>query len=374
MSSNGDESLIVTAGDPTQVSELAPKRNPLRALGVGAALVAVPVGGMYLYLKTKDASAARDRALENSYKYDVSRFQHVDPALVKFKPAGRIDTGLKAPRAIALTGAGHLLVAGDRVVRQMGTNGAVVKDIALDAAPYCVAVAGDGTVYVGLKGHVEVFSAEGKKLAAWPALGKDAYLSGIAVSGEHVYIADSGRRVVVRADKAGKVLGEIGRADPGRGLEGLLLPSPHLDVAVAADGSIWLNDTGRHRLENYAADGTLERWWGVGGTAIEKFPGCCNPTDFVLLKDGKFLTAEKGVARIKRYLPDGRLDCVVAPPAAFGENMTGLDLVVDAKGNVLALERGTSVVHVFSESAGTAGADEAGLRGQVARATEGGGS
>ena len=121
-----------------------------------------------------------------------------------------------------------------------------------------------------------------------------------------------------------------------------------MDAVFGPDGLIWLANPGLHRLEAYTPDGLLTRFWGTRGAGIESFFGCCNPADFAILPDGSFITAEKQIARIKRYDADGVFQSVVAPPAAFGVNMLGMDVAVNAQGQVLVLERGTRVVRVFA--------------------------
>jgi sugar lactone lactonase YvrE len=167
-----------------------------------------------------------------------------------------------------------------------------------------------------------------------------------------VYVADAGRRLVRRYNRQGKLLNELAKRDEARGIDGLLVPSAHLDVAVDANGLVWIANPGRHRLEAYSPDGTLHRYWGAAGGAIDAFHGCCNPADFLLLADGSFITAEKGLARVKRYDADGILESVITSPTDFSESPRGLDVAADASGNVLVLERGTRVVRVYGRTQG----------------------
>jgi hypothetical protein len=336
---------------PIQPSPTLARREPLlRRIAAGAAIVGVPVAGMLLYLKSQQQTAlGDDRGVGDQSEEDLARLSRVDPSLIRFHQTGRMDVGAGA-RAMTVDKVGNVIVAGTSVAHTIGAS--ATHEIRFAGAANCVAAADDGRLYIGFRDHVEVFAAGGQKQANWPALPSGAYLTGIAISGDSVYLADSGRRVVVRTDRSGRILNEIGRADASRGIPGLLLPSPHLGVAVADDGTIWVNNAGRYQLENYTPDGNLERFWGAFGTDVEGFIGCCNPTDFALLKDGSFITAEKGIARVKHYLADGRFDSVVAAPASFGQNMTGLEIVVDLQGRVLVLERGTSIVHIFAANGG----------------------
>ena len=316
-------------------------------------MAAIPIAGLYLYVRAERASNVRDMAMEKAVDYDIEKLQQIDPALIHYHESRKIETGMTCGRALALDRSGNLLVAGDTGIRFI-LPGGDREDWNLMVAPNAIAVSENGDVYAAMKDHVEVLGSDGARKASWPLLGEGAYLTGVAVAGDNVYLADSGRRVIIRTDLSGKTLSEIGRANPARGIPGLLLPSPHLGVAVAADASIWVNNAGRHQLENYKADGTLERFWGVSGTSVEAFSGCCNPAAFVLLPDGSFITAEKGIARVKHYRADGKFESVVAGPASFDGATSSLSIVVDSGGRIYVLERGTGRVHVFERNAGGA--------------------
>lgn len=79
----------------------------------------------------------------------------------------------------------------------------------------------------------------------------------------------------------------------------------------------------------------------------EGFCGCCNPSNFAILSDGSFVTSEKGIERIKVYLPDGTFKCIVAGPDAFIEGTTGLDLAVNSRDRIFVLDPEKRMVRVF---------------------------
>jgi hypothetical protein len=70
-----------------------------------------------------------------------------------------------------------------------------------------VAVAGDGTVYVGLRDHVEVYDAKGRRVNAWDGPGNKAWLTGLALGENDLFAADSGNRMILRYDRSGKLVG-----------------------------------------------------------------------------------------------------------------------------------------------------------------------
>ena len=316
-------------------------------LGLGAALVVLPLGAAWAYTQLKDATNRQNRAEEDGATYRISALTKVDPALLKYHQVAPIITGMQAPRAMTVDAQGRVLVAGDRIIRILGPKGETVSDIALSEAPFCLAGSADGSIFVGFKEHIEVYAADGHRQAVWNSFGPNALLTGLAVHGPDVYAADAGRRLVVRCNRAGQVLGELGKND-GSPDVGLILPSPYLNVAGLPDGQVLVANPGRHRVEVYSPDGQLQSFFGTAGTAIANFVGCCNPSHLALLADGRIVTAEKGLGRVKVYLPDGRLDAVVAGPETFGNPNRGMELAVDAANRVLVLEPGTSNIRVFA--------------------------
>ncbi|MCK5845713.1 MAG: hypothetical protein KAG97_13450, partial [Victivallales bacterium] len=80
---------------------------------------------------------------------------------------------------------------------------------------------------------------------------------------------------------------------------------------------------------------------------LKGFLGCCNPTHIVITLKGEFVTAEKGVVRVKIYGPDGVFKCVVAPPSLFEEGAVITDLRVGLGGCVLVLDSKSTFLRVF---------------------------
>ncbi len=327
-------------------------------IGVLIALaVVVGLGAVVLI----DTTGEKGSGLSRVYDLDAERLARFDPNLILYEEARPpFATGFERSRAIAADSSGRLYLAGDHVVQVLSSAGTVERLIHPSQEPYCIAPGADGRIYVGLNDRVEVFDAAGQRLASWESLGEQAALTSIAVSKDHVFVADAGNEVVWHYDAVGTLVNRIGEKDLSRNIPGLVVPSPYFDVAVAPDGLLRVADPGRTRIEAYTFDGDLELAWGQGGLAIERFCGCCNPANFAMFSDGRYVTVEKGLIRVKVYDPDGSFIGVVAGPEQLVEGGAsrvfesaedarrgGFDVAVDEAGHVYVLDTIENRVRVF---------------------------
>jgi hypothetical protein len=322
------------------------------------------VGGVSITTSMRLARGASPGKDPNPFAYDVERLRKTDPKLIHYEQVGRFPSPKPDPRRIAIGREDRVYIAAGNYVSVLDGEGTRISEIDLGTAARCVAVAGDGTIYAGVRDHVEVFDRKGKRLATWESPGKRTWLTGLAVGENDVFAADAGNRVVLRYDKSGKLAGRIGERNKERNIPGLVMPSPYLDVKLGRDGLLRVNNTGRHRVEAYTVTGDLEFFWGKPTAAIEGFCGCCNPVGLALLPDGRYVTCEKGLPRVKVYSPEGVFESVVAGPESFVENakatfvkggedcrLGGLDAAVDSQQRIYILDLVTNDVRVMKRKA-----------------------
>jgi len=328
---------------------------------VGAAAVIAGIAVIKL-----DVLGNKGSGLGKQFTYDIEKLAHVDPNLIMYEESAEpINTGLAASHSIAVDSQGLVYVAGDKTVRKFSAAGDSLAGIDLPAEPRCLTVAGDGSVYIGFKDHVEVYTAEGQLKANWDSLGPDAILTSIAVWKDDVFVADAGNRIVVRYNKPGEVLNRIGEKDPDKNVPGFVIPSAYFDLVVSKDGLLRVVNPGRLRVEAYTFDGDFEFSWGRASVDIDGFCGCCNPVNIAVLPDGGFVTCEKGLIRVKIYSGEGAFAGVVAGPeqlAPAGASRIctlpeecqsgGFDVAVDADGRVLVLDTIKNVVRIFTRKKG----------------------
>ena len=330
-----------------------PMSTGSKMLFVGIVMVAVFVAAYAIIGSNETTRQACGPG--KSCNYDLAAFQKTDPNIVKYEPAATLSTGLKNARGIAVGPDDKVYVTGGKLVRIFAYR-TMKSEITLDAAAECMAVAPDGTIYLGMRDHVEAWawSPDGARKESWPSLGERAFITSIAATEKDVFVADAGNRVILRYDRAGTLVNRIGQKDEARNVPGLVVPSHHLDVAMGPDGLLRVVNPGRHLIEAYTLEGDRETAWGKPSTEPDGFPGCCNPTD-IAIHGSMLFAADKGLLRVKAYEIDGTFIGLVAGPEAFAkvyekgepEDFHGLDLAVDSKGEVLVLDPSTGDVRVF---------------------------
>jgi len=287
---------------------------------------------------------SRRTELGKSFDYSLDEYRQVDPALIRYTEGEPLIPTIGKIAALAVAPDGKIYVGGENAVQVFPEQ----EIFPVDGTPTCLAVDDDGTVFIGMQDHVEIWSGDWKK-TVWASPGERAYLTSIAVDDWYVYVADAGNRRVWRYKKEGGTPREIGKKDWANGVRGFNIPSPFFDIDIGTDGSLWAVNPGHHALENYRPDGMPITAWENSSFTIKGFSGCCNPSHFSLMPDSSFVTAEKGLPRVKIHNVDGSLRCVVAAPDQFDEDVVGLDVAVDDLGRIYVLDPSRNHVRIFEE-------------------------
>ncbi|MHB9132467.1 MAG: NHL repeat-containing protein [Armatimonadota bacterium] len=310
-------------------------------VAVAALLVTV-----YLVMHLGDTLNPQNNGLGKEFRYDLTDLRKTDPTLIKYHEVAKFPTGFQQARGIC-NAANRLYLVGDQAIREFTSAGKLQRTIKLAAPPQCLAVAPNGSFFVGMNDHVEVVNADGSLRKRWSPPGKHPLISSLLVHEKDIWVADAGDRVVVRYDIEGKITAQLGKKDDAHNAPGLVVPGSCLDLAMAPDGLLRVVNPGRHQIEAYTRSGDMESSWGIASAAIEGFSGCCNPTQIAIFPDGRLVTAEKGLPRVKVYGPDGSFAGVVAGPESFAEEEKGLDVTVDATGRIYILDPTANVVRVY---------------------------
>ena len=220
------------------------------------------------------------------------------------------DVGLKFKRLSNFTmdAKGNLLCCdrGENVIKVVSQTGKLLDTWKLEFQPRGIAAAKDGTIYIGGIGQIARLDSKGKVLKTADAGDRfpEASVSGMAVDEKDVFVAfgtkgsTRSRSVIVRFDRDLANAVEI-----ARDLRGCCR---RLDMLLR-DGVLYVAENGAHRVVKYDRDGkVLSKWGQRARKDISGFGSCCNPMNLCFGPNGELYTAESGLARIKRYTPDGK--------------------------------------------------------------------
>ena len=326
-------------------------RHRPRAAVIAAILVVIAVlMALYAYLHPHAATSGDPQADEEAA---LKAAEPIDPSMIGYHEAGTFSVAFHEPRALAVDSDARIYVGGDRAVIRYSSDGKKLAEIALRGEPRCLAVGAfnhvkPGQLYVGMDEHVEVFDPNGTRLAVWKSAGAKAIFTSITTTEEEVWVADAGNRLVWHFDTTGRPLEPLGRPDPAKQRPGFLVTSHYFDVAAGTDDLIYVVNPRLLHVEGYTRNGDYETVWGQGSSSVADFFGCCNPAQLAVLPDGGFVTAEKGIPRVKTYSRVGRLQSVVAGPAQLSD--TPANLAADRHGRVLVLDSRAAKVRVFEKN------------------------
>jgi DNA-binding beta-propeller fold protein YncE len=134
-------------------------------------------------------------------------------------------------------------------------------------------------------------------------------------------------------------------------------------LAVAPDGSIWVADGENNRFQIFAPDGSLLEVWGTSGSGDGEFDfttigwGGYDEAAIAFAPDGTVYVTDTGNHRVQKFDPDrGFLTAWGSEGTEPGQFDTPIDLVVGGQGRVYVLDSyrnsfpaapGTGAVQVF---------------------------
>ena len=323
-------------------------------------LIVVAVAIALIAMVKINYQAERPSGLGQDYQYDVTSLATIDPNLITYEIAGPVlATGLSQAHGLDVDENGLIYVVGQGGLVVLDGQGDVTLKQSSDEPLRAIDVTSDGRIFVATANHVEVYDHEGQTLASWDPLGDKALITRILVTDSTVYVADAGRRQVLLYDHSGMLTGSISQDEEAH-FEGFIVPSAYFDLALGRDGLLRVANPGRLRIDTFTQDGAYEFSWGEASNGIEGFCGCCNPAALAVLPDGGFITAEKGLMRVKHYSSDGGFLGVVAGPKELQVSMQpkvcktpedcqpdALDVAVDNTGRVYVLDTHQARVRIF---------------------------
>jgi hypothetical protein len=192
------------------------------------------------------------------------------------------------PTGLAVAAGSTVWVAdqGNHTIRTIGPDGTVATVAGLAGSPGCIDGAG--------------------------AIARFRLPAAVAQANGTLFVADAGNSVIRQIDGAGQVttwVGSPGLTGSSDGATGALFNLP-MGLAAAADGSVFVADSGNHTLRRISPDGAVSTLAGSPGMAgsldgtgaAARFNG---PTRLALDAAGDLYVADTGNHLIRKVTPAG---------------------------------------------------------------------
>ncbi len=253
---------------------------------------------------------------------------------------------------------GGFVCAGNKIILKFSSGGKLLSAMKTDFDSSAICIRENGEAILASSGKIVLHDAGlnfVKEIASVPDL---QMVCSVAEDDGMIFISDAGAKKVFRLSMDGKRLGEIdGRIRPdGRGF---IIPSPFFDIAIDRSADhVWIVNSGKHRIMEFTYDGDFVSEWGKDSSLDGGFCGCCNPIHLCIAKNGFFITAEKGMPRVRTYSQDGSFAQTIAGTDLFDEGCIILDVFEIADGAVCILDGSRREIRRFLNSSGETEASE----------------
>ena len=278
------------------------------------------------------------------------QFLHVQTVVGKGLGAARFRARLAG---IAIDTAERLWAIGDRSAKIFSREGKLLERFETGKAAFSIGT-DDETAWIGFSGSVVQVDSAGRTLSQIDDPDRLGRVTGVAVAGGHLFLADASNRTIHLYHRDGRWLREIGGDVNTRGF---MLPNGVLDLTFdQTNDTLLVAHPQKHRVERYDVDGTLvDKWGRFGMEHPGDFGGCCNPTNIAVSQEGQVVVSEKAPPCVKLYSGSGEFLGETSGDW-FDANTKNIDLAFDSRGVLYASDPVACTVEVFERESNSGGA------------------
>ncbi|MBG7609800.1 MAG: TIGR03663 family protein [Anaerolineae bacterium] len=230
----------------------------------------------------------------------------------------------------------------------------VRKDIAAQVWNY----GGSGELFTDEEIYADPFEGKEISRAADMSIGEQGSLPGqfnmprdLAIASDgSMYIADTGNHRVQHLDPKGDVLeiwGSFADSAIGPAPEGTFYEP--WGIAVGPEGNVYVTDTWNHRVQKFSSTGEFITEWGIFGQA-ETGAAFWGPRDIVVGANGQVFIADTGNKRIAVFDLDGNFISEFGEVGLLeGQLDEPVGLAIDVEGQVYVADTWNHRVQVFAD-------------------------
>ena len=321
---------------------LSPKNNSdfFRSLGILVLLCGIGIGFFVLVFNRSP--------VENHARTD---YRHIPPEWIAYRQTAVFPCPVVGqPICFAVQNDSTFIVgtADPPTLTFFDHSGTLLRKINLPEEPRAIVCNEAGKIIVAHPRHIAVYSAQGNREASWKLPDDKSDIRSLVATSEYLFAADTGTRSIHRWSLDGTF-------DLTFGKDFVVYASPITMAYSPATDFLYVANPGKHRVEVFTQQGVYrpELSWGEPSASLSGFAGCCNPIGLAVLDDGRIVTVEKAVSRIKIFKTDGQLDCVVAGYDVLEDtpqkkpNQRYFAIAVLSGGRIDAFDFECAVMHVF---------------------------
>ncbi|MDP2115501.1 MAG: hypothetical protein Q8K69_15755, partial [Bacteroidota bacterium] len=193
--------------------------------------------------------------IENPYEYNIDEFRQVDSTQILYAETLNFPVKVHDWGGVTVSDSMIIVATANELIRFDYSGKEILRKQLIDTAT-CVTIDDNRQIWIGMRYYVVMYDLNGTLVKRWNSFGDRAVITSLAVSGENVYVADAGNRIVYQCNTNGQILQKIGEKNEQKGISGFAIPSPYFDVAIDDGGFLWAANTGKHTFENYNPDGS----------------------------------------------------------------------------------------------------------------------
>lgn len=205
-------------------------------------------------------------------------------------------------------------------------------------SPVGIAIDSDGRVYVSDSQRGEILVLDDDHSALFVIKERLVRPTGVAISGNQLYVTDTGQHKVLVFDRKGKFLREFGVRGSGSG-------ELNFPVHIAARDTLYIVDAMNHRVQMFDLQGKAISSFGGIGNAAGSF---ANPKSLAVDSDRNLYVTDALLDCFQIFDRSGQLLLVVGSNGtADGEFMSPSGIAVDVNDNIYVADALNRRIQVF---------------------------